>query len=113
MITRQITCARHTVDQLRQIIVHRLPAHHASRGASEQVHGQTLMPGAANNGWEHRARCIIPGKSRLDHSRPIVTHKGGHFSIISHLSLQNDGVLHEVSLIREMRGSAGTLQSHE
>ena len=66
------------------------------------------MSGATDNGWEHCARRIIPGKSRLDHSRPIVTHKGRHFSIISHLSLQVLGSLISVNDLRE-EDAAGTL----
>ena len=66
------------------------------------------MSGAANNGWEYCARRIIPGKSRLDHSRPIVTHKGRHFSIISHLSLQVLGSLFSITDSRE-EDTAGTL----
>ena len=60
--------------------------------ALDQVNGQTLMSGAADNGWEDRTRCIIPGKARLDHSRSIVTHEGRHFSVISHLILQSFGI---------------------
>ena len=66
------------------------------------------MSGAANNGWEHGTRRIIPGKPRLDHSRPIVTHKGRHFSIISHLSLHVLGSLFSITDSRE-EDTAGTL----
>lgn len=47
--------------------------------------GIYLVPGAADDGWEHGPGGIVPSKARLDQPRAVVAHQRGGLLVVTHL----------------------------